>query len=590
VITIFKHYADKEPFIIDHKKALDRIRSGASKSLVEKIRSLSLKDERNELKKQLPCVLFSGEFKERNNKSLIKHSGLIVLDFDQIDLSWKEYLKTLPFIYAAWVSPSGDGVKALVKISTDNHRGHFLALEEEFDNLDKSGKDPARIAYESYDPDIYINENSEVFTKYVEETVFKADIKVPETDEQKIYSNLKRWAEKRGEMFISGNRNNFVLRMACAMNRTGISKDSCINFLLYDYAHSGSDFTIQELQRTVESAYKRYESQHGTMRFEKEDVIDVHGTVMKEELMEAEVEVQDVIYFEQVYPTLVYEREHGLIKGESTFFPRLDEIFRYMRGELTVIGGFGNHGKSTFIEQLDLVQSVKKGYKWVVFSPESYPTHNYYRNILQAYVGKSVSKTHTNAMTDAEMREGFDFVNKHFFYVFPEKVSPTPQYVLKRFAEVIIKHKVDGVLIDPFNKLANSWGARDDKYLESLLPEFERFAQNYNVYFRMCVHPSKPIKNKDGSYDCPTSYDYAGGAMWTNMCSNILAYHRPDFFRDPKNPLCEIHSQKIKKQGVNGYPGMIEWQYDRSCFRFKENGFNPLGSIDVNYIEGDAPF
>jgi hypothetical protein len=82
-ITIFKDIKDtSQPFYRNVNMVLERIEQGNSKEIVKKIRSTKNKEERNELKKQLPAICFSGKFTKRNDASLTEHSGLICLDFD----------------------------------------------------------------------------------------------------------------------------------------------------------------------------------------------------------------------------------------------------------------------------------------------------------------------------------------------------------------------------------------------------------------------------------------------------------------------------------------------------------------------------
>ena len=70
-------------FYRDVNLILNRIKDGASKDLVKKIRSEKNKDERKILKSKLPAVCFSGTFSRRSDNALIKHSGIICLDFDE---------------------------------------------------------------------------------------------------------------------------------------------------------------------------------------------------------------------------------------------------------------------------------------------------------------------------------------------------------------------------------------------------------------------------------------------------------------------------------------------------------------------------
>ena len=129
-VTFFKTLFDKNPKYYDADKILESFRNGpkdqVTASLLDQIRSTKDKEQRNELKKQLPVILFGGEFKERLDTALKSYSKLVVLDFDNCDVIKKRTeLSLLDYVYAVWVSPSGDGLKALIKVSSDNHDGHF---------------------------------------------------------------------------------------------------------------------------------------------------------------------------------------------------------------------------------------------------------------------------------------------------------------------------------------------------------------------------------------------------------------------------------------------------------------------------------
>ena len=169
-ITIFQNIKETStPFYRDVDFILDRIKSGATKELVKKIRVEQNKSQRNELKKNLPAICFSGKFNKRNDNSIIEHSGLICLDFDGYEnnkslLNDKEKLTKNNFVYSVFISPSGKGLKVLVKIpqDIDNHVNYFNSLEIYFNNphFDTTCKNLSRVCYESYDPLIYVNENS----------------------------------------------------------------------------------------------------------------------------------------------------------------------------------------------------------------------------------------------------------------------------------------------------------------------------------------------------------------------------------------------------------------------------------------------
>ena len=135
-ITIFKDIKNtSQPFYRKVELVLTRIEQGSSKDIVKEIRAEKDKEKRNELKKLLPAICFSGKFTKRNDTSLTQHSGLICLDFDGYKsnkelLEEKEKLAKNKFIFAVFISPSGKGLKALVKIpkEIDNHKNVFKNL------------------------------------------------------------------------------------------------------------------------------------------------------------------------------------------------------------------------------------------------------------------------------------------------------------------------------------------------------------------------------------------------------------------------------------------------------------------------------
>ena len=114
-------------------------------------------------------VCFNGEFVRRSNSTLKKSSGLMVLDFDNLEdpISKKNELKKDPSIFSCWISPSGAGVKALLRIhevsGDQEFKRVFKQVQNKFKDLDISGKDIARACFESYDPEIYVNLNAKKF-------------------------------------------------------------------------------------------------------------------------------------------------------------------------------------------------------------------------------------------------------------------------------------------------------------------------------------------------------------------------------------------------------------------------------------------
>jgi hypothetical protein len=283
-VTIFKNIRETStPFYRNIDLILDRIKDGKSRDLVKSIRSENDKLQRNELKKMLPAICFSGEFTKREDKSLVNHSGFICLDFDNYN-KFKEMqddksrLSKDKYVYSVFVSPSGKGLKVIVKIPADaeNHVNYFISLEEYFNSpyFDKTSKNVSRVCYESYDKNIYINKDSKIWDKIKDREYKEIDSSstyksIPITDETKVIDILMKWWGKKYPM-SEGQRNHNAYILAMAFNDYGVAKTTA-SYILNQYATD--DFSIGEIHTTIESAYKNT-NKFGTKYYEDEDKIN----------------------------------------------------------------------------------------------------------------------------------------------------------------------------------------------------------------------------------------------------------------------------------------------------------------------------
>ena len=130
-----------------------------------------------------PAVVFSGTFTGTGKaQDINKMSGMIVLDFDHIQslTEIQSKLRSDPYTFLLFVSPSGDGLKAVVKHNLTNYqKWQYLYKELEayylqmFDGVtdssgkqfstDPSGKDISRMCFLPFIEDLYRNDKSVVW-------------------------------------------------------------------------------------------------------------------------------------------------------------------------------------------------------------------------------------------------------------------------------------------------------------------------------------------------------------------------------------------------------------------------------------------
>ena len=272
---------------VEVQEVLQQIENGHWKDQINDIR-YHVKNgssiEASQIKGNLPAITISATFKERRKIGFVdKYSGLLHLDYDKLEdiEEVKANLISIPYTYSAFISPSGNGVKVLVKCDSDlsTHTTAFNNLRGYYDKIvgvesDKSVKDITRLCYVSYDPDLYLNETSEVF-KYKSSTLDQIDL-----------NWVWNFTGNKHD-FVVGNRNNFVYSFACNANRYGVDISDTHN---YAYSYSDHSFDEKEIETTIKSAYENNVNENGNARqiaiSAKDEVVEDSSPMIPEYIYE----------------------------------------------------------------------------------------------------------------------------------------------------------------------------------------------------------------------------------------------------------------------------------------------------------------
>lgn len=287
-----------------------------------------------------------------------------------------------------------------------------------------------------------------------------------------------------------------------------------------------------------------------------------------------EVPIGGVNYLQDEMEIMLETFRSGETMGDTTYMGDLDTNFRWKRGELNVWTGYMNHGKTTFFLQAAMTKSILDGWKWGIFSPENYPAREFYNDIIEMYAGGHVHNQYHRKISEAQYIEACNFINDHFFFVYPDE-KHTIEALHLSFRQLLIKHGIDGVLIDPHNQLESSFpGKRTDEEISEFMRTVKRFAVETAVSYNVVAHPKNPQKLKDRTeLPPPDVRDINGGAMWGNKADNIVVVHRPRWFSDHKDSSVQVVIEKIKRPrtgGTRGGESMFHYDYLKA--RYHQNG------------------
>lgn len=292
------------------------------------------------------------------------------------------------------------------------------------------------------------------------------------------------------------------------------------------------------------------------------------------------IPIEGVYEVDDIFPQMLENFKKGIQLAHPTRFNEMDDYFRWKKGDINLITGYANFGKTFFILQLMLTKSIWDGWRWAVFCPENFPANDFYDDIVEMYAGKWLKDMNVD-----EYSEACKFIGDHIYYVYPED-SHDINSINEKFRYLVLKKGIDGVLVDPFNQLDHVQKVyqREDQYISEILKDVKRFALLNNIVYNIVAHPKNPTYQDGKILPVADMYDIAGGAMWGNKSDQIISYHRPLFHENKNSPEVEIYLQKVKRKRTGGKLGHFPMKLVWTKKRFAEDGTERM-PCDPNFAE-----
>jgi len=591
-ITVFQNFKEtNNPSFWGFESIIDGIRT-PSITLISKIESIrdASNEDRKAIKDTLPCICFSGKFTKRADNALVEHSGLCVIDFDKLqDVSEvKDKLKLIPYIAAAFISPSGNGIKAIAKIpkSIQYHRKNYKYLLDDLKSklniddkyFDESSINESRICYASYDPDVYFSPEAKTF-------IPPKEVSVVETDYNKI--NI---AVNMIRLATDGEKHSVLLKAAKLMGGYiaggAVEELMAISVLETEIRHRNID-DFKQAQRTIQDgiAYGKAAPLYEIEGIEGAASLDqmkvkLRSAVRKYEFLSDPQEDSD---------GLEKYRNGGFKLGLSTGYPDLDLHFLFKEGEFNALIGHANTGKSWFVWWLMVIAAQFYSWRWIVYCTEN-KTRQIKKKLIEFY-----TDTHIQELSDSDYRDAKEWVEEMFLFIRIDKDYSA--YDLLDFARIAMDEKeYKGFMIDPYNSLSidkmrwREFGGNRHEYDYSVASEFVKFADKYNISIWLCAHPlSEALRKKHykehqfaGHPMPPEASDMEGGGKWINRVTGFFIVIHRYIYHESEWRYTRVEVKKVKDVETGGKPTKyeepIEFKLNRSMthFHIRNDNNNPL--------------
>lgn len=265
----------------------------------------------------------------------------------------------------------------------------------------------------------------------------------------------------------------------------------------------------------------------------------------------------------------------------------MDDFIRFKKGTLNLVLGRNGVGKTYFKSWQYLCLSIKKGYKWCIWTGEN-KAGQIIRDLTQWYTGRyfktlSIAEIYRYQQ---ELSQWFTFVDNSNMYRYNE--------LLNIFSE----DDYTGCLIDPFTGLYRGYGHSDNyEFLNAARQWVNKTGKTIDV----CTHPvsasgrSGAIYPKghmwEGYIRHPYQSDVEGGDPFSNRVDDFICLHRLKDHPDMKT-YTQMYVYKIKDRETGGneteYESPVLFEFNKGL-GFMVDGINPLKEErvygDTNYVQ-----
>ena len=294
-VSVFADIKTKQPILLNLEDVLNSFKSKSESKEIQFSKLSNAynkyaageteKHPYNELKHELEVVRFAGEFIGWSDNDFKLPSGLMITDFDgfgddELLEEIKAKLSADKHTLAVFKSPSGDGLKALIKIplvsGKDEYKRRYNAYQDYYlENIyhsfwDNSNSNISRGCFACYDVDLYSNYDAAVFTDIEAEQVKpKIDLsKIVVTDgEHKFAESTLADACKKIANAVKGELNSVrtsqAHRIGCLVGGNQIDYHNSLNALMNAVSASGT----KRLRLAEEQVLKSFEAGIKTPRY-----------------------------------------------------------------------------------------------------------------------------------------------------------------------------------------------------------------------------------------------------------------------------------------------------------------------------------
>jgi twinkle protein len=233
--------------------------------------------------------------------------------------------------------------------------------------------------------------------------------------------------------------------------------------------------------------------------------------------------------------------------------PGLEGHYRARLGDLVVVSGIPNHGKSAFVQAVGCHLAQRHRWPVAIASFENRPQVELRRQLQTWHQGVP-----ERAMSAEDMAKADKWIEEWWTFIEPGLDDEVNLFwMLERLRAGVTRNGIKVAIIDPWNELDHDPPSNLSRteYTGDCIRRLKRFAMSNLVHLIVVAHPAKMHRDRDGKVPIPGLYDIADSAHWANKPDVGIIVHR----KDEETTLIRVAKSRYHQE--IGKPGDVEVRY-----------------------------
>ncbi len=255
---------------------------------------------------------------------------------------------------------------------------------------------------------------------------------------------------------------------------------------------------------------------------------------------------------------------NGPTPGKVTGWKNLDEIVSFGTGQLALVTGRTNDGKSEWLDELVIRLMLRTGWNAGFWTPEN-TIMDHSCKVIEKLTGRTFAHNGTVGVQPYQFELCKQWMKERMSWIELPFDQLRLDTILERCRSLVRKYGIRILVLDPFNFIEkeNNSIRSENAWDSHVVGAIRSFAIKHNVLVFLVAHPRKVEMQVDGRKRRITLEDISGTADFGNKADYCFCVDRDD-----EHHVVTISIDKVRRKQYGSKGKQAHFVYKPNCGRY----------------------